>query len=132
MLARATAWLKNIPADQIDCKVNTTSLIDQEISTNSKDTETCRQPAGKFIPVIDRGRCEGKEDCIAACPFEVFEMGILGAAEKSALPFLSRVRAALHGNRQAFAVRAGACEACGLCVIACPEDAIKLVRSEAC
>jgi NAD-dependent dihydropyrimidine dehydrogenase PreA subunit len=34
-----------------------------------------------------------------------------------------------HGGRQAFAERAEQCSACGLCVQACPEQAITLVRS---
>jgi NAD-dependent dihydropyrimidine dehydrogenase PreA subunit len=38
------------------------------------------------------------------------------------------MKAAVHGNRQAFAVRADACHACGRCVAACPEHAIRLVR----
>ncbi|WP_349700487.1 4Fe-4S binding protein [Acidisarcina polymorpha] len=45
------------------------------------------------------------------------------------MPFLSRIKASVHGNRQAFAVRAEACQACGVCVSACPEGAIQLVRS---
>jgi len=90
--------------------------------------ENCPQPAGRFIPVIDRNRCEGKEDCVVACPCNVFEMRTLAEADKRAMPLLSRFKARIHGNRQAYAVRA---EACGLCIAACPEDAIKLMRTEA-
>jgi NAD-dependent dihydropyrimidine dehydrogenase PreA subunit len=83
------------------------------------------------MPVVDRNRCEGKDDCVAVCPFNVFEMRTLSPADKSAMPFLSRFKAMVHGNRQAYVVRAEACEACGLCIAACPEDAIKLMRVEA-
>jgi 4Fe-4S ferredoxin len=44
------------------------------------------------------------------------------------LPLVSRLKALVHGNRQAFAARANECHACGLCVSVCPEHAIKLVR----
>jgi 4Fe-4S ferredoxin len=92
--------------------------------------EECKQAAGAFAPVIDRTRCEGKEDCVEACPYDVFEMGKLGDNDKRALPLVARVKAWVHGNRQAFAVRADECHACGLCVKACPEHAIKLMRVE--
>lgn len=81
---------------------------------------------GLLIPVIDRNRCEGKEDCVRVCPYNVFEIGKLDAAQKSALSFGGRLRAFAHGYKQAFAIRADQCHACGLCVTACPEHAIKL------
>ncbi len=92
----------------------------------SKDE--CKQPAGVIAPVIDRTRCEGKRDCAAVCPYDVFEIRTLTQDERSALPFLARLKAMMHGNRQAFAVNAQACHACGLCVAACPEKAIRLLR----
>jgi NAD-dependent dihydropyrimidine dehydrogenase PreA subunit len=55
-------------------------------------------------------------------------MQILSEAEKSAMPFFSRFKARVHGNRQAFAVRANDCQACGDCITACPEKAITLTR----
>jgi 4Fe-4S ferredoxin len=88
----------------------------------------CKQAAGVFAPVINRNRCEGKEDCVQVCPYEVFEMRKLSAEDKNALPFVSRVKALMHRNWQAFAVRADECHGCGLCVAACPEHAIKLER----
>ncbi len=56
-------------------------------------------------------------------------MGTLGAADKSALSLMGRVKAWAHGNRQAFVVNGDACRACQLCVEACPEDAIDLVAN---
>jgi 4Fe-4S ferredoxin len=88
----------------------------------------CKQDARVFVPVIDRNRCEGKEDCVQVCPYNVFEMRKLSAEDKDAMPFVSRVKAFVHGNWQAFAVRADDCHACGLCVAACPEHAITLRR----
>jgi 4Fe-4S ferredoxin len=85
----------------------------------------CKQP-GLLIPVIDRNRCEGKEDCVRVCPYNVFEIGKLDPEARRALSFGGRLRAFAHGYRQAFAVHADQCHACGLCVTACPEHAIKL------
>jgi 4Fe-4S ferredoxin len=92
------------------------------------DTD-CKQPPGVVAPEINRGRCEGKEDCDAVCPYDVFDIRVLSKDERRALPFFARLKAAAHGNRQAFATRGDACHACGLCVEACPERAIRLVRS---
>lgn len=98
---------------------------------SGRDTSTCKQPAGAVAPVIDRNRCEGKEDCVRVCPYDVFEIRKLGAEERAGLSFLGRIKASAHGNRQAFAVRADQCHACGLCVSACPEHAIRLAKSAA-
>jgi NAD-dependent dihydropyrimidine dehydrogenase PreA subunit len=88
----------------------------------------CKQSAGAIVPQVDRNRCEGKEDCIQVCPYDVFEIRVLQAPERAKLSLKGRVKAFAHGYRQAFAVRAEACHACGLCVKACPERAITLTR----
>lgn len=93
-------------------------------------TETCKQTPGAFAPVIDMRRCEGKADCVRVCPHDVFAVRTLTAEERGALSFLTRVKVAVHGGRQAFVVNAGQCEACGLCVAACPEHAITLARNQ--
>lgn len=82
--------------------------------------------AGRVVPVIDRNRCEGKEDCVRVCPHDVFVMALLTDADKAGMSMLGRVKAWAHGNRQAYAVNAEACHTCGLCVTACPEKAIRL------
>ena len=33
----------------------------------------CKGP-GLVVPVVDRARCEGKRDCVDACPHDVFEV----------------------------------------------------------
>ena len=45
------------------------------------DASSCKQVPGAFAPVIDRNRCEGKGDCVAVCPRNVFVLGVLPAAE---------------------------------------------------
>jgi NAD-dependent dihydropyrimidine dehydrogenase PreA subunit len=91
------------------------------------DLSTCKDE-GVLVPVIDRNRCEGKEDCVRVCPYHVFEIAKLDEAQRAELSPRGRMKAFFHGYRQAFAVRAEACHACGLCVTACPEKAIKLAR----
>ena len=86
----------------------------------------CSEEAGRLIPVVDRNRCEAKEDCVRVCPYNVFEIRVLSAGERADLSFVGRLKSFFHGHRQAFAVRAAECHACGLCVQACPEKAIKL------
>ncbi len=34
----------------------------------------CKQAAGAFTPVVDRNRCEGKQECVKVCPYQVFGM----------------------------------------------------------
>lgn len=80
------------------------------------------------VPVVDRNRCEAKADCVRVCPYNVFEVRKLTREEQRGLSFFGRLKTFAHGGKQAFAVRADDCHACGLCVTACPERAIRLVR----
>lgn len=93
--------------------------------------ESCKQSPGVVAPVIDRTRCEGKEVCVAVCPYDVFEVRVLSRVERSALPLFGRIKAASHGNRQAFVIRAELCHSCELCIEACPETAIRFARLSA-
>lgn len=92
------------------------------------DARDCRQPPGLLRPVIDRNRCEGKGDCVAVCPHDMFSVGTLPAERRKELNLLGKLRGFAHGWQQAFTPNADACRACGHCVKACPERAITLVR----
>ena len=88
--------------------------------------DDCRGNPGRVAPVVDRNRCEGKEDCVVVCPYDVFEMGTLSREERGSLSLVGRVKAWAHGNRQAYVVKPEACHACKLCIEACPEQALTL------
>lgn len=89
----------------------------------SKDE--CKEP-GRLVPLIDSSRCEGKEDCVEVCPYHVFTVRKLTDAERAGLGLLTRFKVFVHGGKQAFVTQPNDCHACGLCVTACPEQAIKL------
>lgn len=90
----------------------------------------CKQPPNVVAPVIDTHRCEGAGDCAEVCPYDVFELRKLTKPELKALPFGPWVKVLVHGGKQAFVINPNACHACGLCVTACPEKAIRLTRLE--
>jgi 4Fe-4S ferredoxin len=81
-----------------------------------------------MMPVIDANRCEGKGPCIEVCPVDVFTMGTLPVAKRSSLTLIGRLKGMAHRWQQAEVTNPEACKACGLCVKACPEQAITLIR----
>lgn len=93
--------------------------------------EQCRASAGTYRPVVDRARCEGKHDCVEVCPYGVFEVRRMDEADFRRLSILARMKSVAHRRQTAYTPGADACQACGLCVVSCPEKAIRLVRSEA-
>ena len=92
------------------------------------DTASCTQPAGIVAPVVDRAKCEGKEDCVRVCPYDVFEVRSLTGEERRGLSLSTRFKVWAHGGEQAFVVNGDQCHSCGLCVATCPEHAIQLAR----
>jgi len=89
----------------------------------------CKQAPGVIRPVIDRNRCEGKKECVAVCPYNVFIIATVAPELRRGLSLRGKLKGFTHRWQQAFAANASACHACGLCVSACPEKAITLVRS---
>lgn len=91
--------------------------------------DACRAEPGVFVPVIDPNRCEAKGDCVRVCPYDVFEIRAIDDAIRARLSLRGRLKAWAHGGRQAHVLAPDRCHACGLCVAACPEDAITLTRA---
>jgi 4Fe-4S ferredoxin len=87
----------------------------------------CRE-AEIMQPQIHLGKCEGAGDCLEVCPYDVFEIRKATEAERAGFNFKERIKSFAHSHKKAFVVKADQCHACGLCVKACPENAIKLVR----
>jgi NAD-dependent dihydropyrimidine dehydrogenase PreA subunit len=88
----------------------------------------CKQPPGLFAPVVNGKTCEAKGDCERVCPYDVFTVRTLTAQERGAMSPLGRLKLFVHGGKQAFVTAPDQCHACGLCVTACPENAITLAR----
>jgi NAD-dependent dihydropyrimidine dehydrogenase PreA subunit len=91
--------------------------------------ERCNAELGRFKPVVNHSRCEGKSDCVAVCPFDVFEVRRIDDVDWKPLSPIAKLKVWAHGKKTAYAARADACKACGLCVVACPEKAIELVKT---
>ena len=90
--------------------------------------ERCSAPGGVFVPIVDHARCEGKRDCIDVCPNDVFEVRRIEEADYRRLGRINRLKVRAHGMVTAYTPNASDCHACGLCVVACPEQAIALTR----
>ena len=63
------------------------------------------------------------------CPVGVFEVDSLPKEMRSNLSIRGKIKGFAHRWQQALLVNTEACEACGLCIKACPEDAITLARA---
>lgn len=92
--------------------------------------ENCGAEPGSWRPVVDRGKCEGKADCTEVCPYSVFEVRRIEDADYRALSWFGRLKSRAHGRMTAYTPLAEACHACGLCVVACPEKAIRLAPAD--
>lgn len=94
-------------------------------------TAQCQDIAGKWRVLIDRNRCEGKEDCVKVCPEGVFVVRKLSDEEFNThvKGFLPRLKVRAHGKRQAFAEGEADCRHCLRCVDACPEKAIQVIAA---
>lgn len=90
--------------------------------------EDCRAQPGTYRITVDRNKCEGKRDCVEVCPYGVFEVRRIDDGDFARLSFLGKLKSRAHGRLTAYTPRLDACQACGMCVVACPERALKLER----
>ncbi|MGX6999512.1 4Fe-4S binding protein [Caballeronia sp. KNU42] len=95
---------------------------------SNASASTCKQAPGVIAPVVNFKRCEGKADCAVVCPENVFEIRRIDTADYQRLAPLQKFKLRVHGMKVAYTPNADACQACGLCVTACPERAITLAR----
>ena len=105
--------------------------MSQPLIRSKKDNTfiECKQEPGVFIPVVNRERCEGKSECAAVCPYDVFTIGILPKENRTGLSFKGRVKGFGHGWKQALVTNGSACRECGECVKYYSEKAITLIRA---
>jgi NAD-dependent dihydropyrimidine dehydrogenase PreA subunit len=63
---------------------------------------------------------------VRVCPYSVFRVRKATRAERSGLGYFSRMKLFMRGGRQAFLDQSADGHGCGMCVAACPENAITL------
>lgn len=90
--------------------------------------EKCGAAPANTPPVVDRNSCEGKRDCVEVCPCNVFEVRVIDEQDFACLSFFGKLKSRARGRLTAYTPHADLRQACGLCVVACPENAITLVR----
>jgi NAD-dependent dihydropyrimidine dehydrogenase PreA subunit len=62
------------------------------------------------------------------CPYDVFEVRRMDDADFAPLGMLAKLKSIAHGRKTAYTPNWSDCQACGKCVEACPEKAIRLAR----
>ena len=83
---------------------------------------------GIVKPVVNFNKCEAKGPCVQVCPYDVFEVRKIEVEDYKKLSIFGKFKNKVHGGKVAYVPRSDSCQACGLCVPACPERAIKLVK----
>ena len=81
-----------------------------------------------MVPIVDFNRCEGKDACAVVCPYDVFEVRKIDKEDFRDLTIIGKIKNRVHRGMVAYTPNAAQCRACGLCLKACPERAIKLEK----
>ncbi len=95
------------------------------VKNNNKDK--CADLSGKVMPLVDFNSCAAKKDCEAVCPYDVFEMRTISAEDKAKLNLKGKIKTFFF-KEKAYLANPDKCHACGLCIQACPEKAIQLIK----
>ncbi|MCU0438722.1 MAG: ferredoxin family protein [Raineya sp.] len=91
------------------------------------DNSNCSDITEKLMPIVNFNSCGGKEDCVTVCPYNVFEMRPITKKDKAKLSLKGKIKTFFF-KQKAYVVNPDQCHACGLCIQACPEKAIKLTK----
>lgn len=88
----------------------------------------CDETGGKLYPVVNFNNCGAKGDCIRVCPYDVFAVLPIKPEDKQLLSLKGKLKTFFF-KKKAYVVQPENCHACGLCIQACPEKAIKLMKN---
>lgn len=92
-----------------------------------QDRSNCSDLPEKLMPIVNFNSCGGEQDCVAVCPYDVFEMQIISKEDRARLNFKGQLKTFFF-KQKAYVIHPNQCHACGLCIQACPEKAIKLTK----
>jgi len=86
----------------------------------------CKEDSGLVFPVVELNVCESRGFCKQVCPYHVFEILEIKEEQFAELSFVGKLKTLLYGREKAIVINPYSCHSCGLCVMACPENAINL------
>ena len=98
----------------------------RKAAAKQRPGEDCRAAPGAYVVEVNRGKCEGKGDCVEVCPYGVFEVQRIADADYARLGMLAKLKSLAHRKKTSYTVKMDACQACGMCIVACPEKALTL------
>jgi 4Fe-4S ferredoxin len=119
--------MRDLPDGAVSKRTNA-AKVRKAANDPKRPSAGCKAPPKSFAPRVDHAKCEAKGDGVEVCPYDVFEVTAIDDADYRGLSWFSRMKVRLHGMRTAYTPRADNCLACGLCVVACPEQAIRLIE----
>jgi NAD-dependent dihydropyrimidine dehydrogenase PreA subunit len=100
-------------------------LVSIKMMKRISNSSICSDIAKKLMPIVNFNSCGCKEDCVAVCPYNVFEVRPISKKDKATLNLKGQIKTFFYPGK-AYVINPEQCHACGLCVQACPEKAIKL------
>ena len=103
-------------------------MSEQMQAANKPEDIECKGQPGRVAPLVDLNRCEAQADCERVCPYGVFEIRPIAASDRTGLSLRGKIKTWVHGANKAYIANPENCHACKLCLGACPENAITLVK----